>query len=56
MIKVQQERQQLNQFENEILELIDNQNDITRSDIQGLVSVIVFNIYNQGINDSNTQL
>lgn len=29
------------QIENEILDLIDNSNDITRSDMQGLVSVLV---------------
>lgn len=29
------------EFENEILELIDNQDDYTRSDLQGIVSVLV---------------
>lgn len=35
-------------FENEILELIDNQDDYTRSDLQGRVSAIVMNIICKG--------
>lgn len=37
-----------NQFEDEILELIDNQDDFTRSDLQGVVSALVFNILRAG--------
>lgn len=36
------------EFENEILELIDNQNDYTRSDLQGIVSVLVNKIMEKG--------
>jgi len=36
------------EFENEILELIDNQDDYTRSDLQGRVSAIVMNILRKG--------
>lgn len=36
------------EFENEILELIDNQDDYTRSDLQGRVSAIVINILRKG--------
>ena len=32
------------QFEEEILELIDNQDEYTRSDLQGRLSAIVMNI------------
>jgi hypothetical protein len=35
-------------FENEILELIDNQGEYNRSDLQGRVSVIVMNILHKG--------
>ena len=35
-------------FENEILELIDNQDKFTRSDLQGKVEVIVNNIMAAG--------
>ena len=43
----------LSPFENEILELIENQmstdgRDLTQSDLQGVVSVIVRKIYNKG--------
>jgi hypothetical protein len=34
----------MNKFENQILELIDQQDDFTRSDLQGEVQVIVMNI------------
>lgn len=34
------------EFENEILELIDNQNEFTRSDLQGCVTAIVHKIIN----------
>ena len=34
----------------DILRLIDNQNDFTRSDLQGAVDAIVINILNSGIN------
>lgn len=33
-----------NKYENEILELIDNRDDFTRSDLQGIVSAIVLKI------------
>ena len=36
------------EFENEILELIDNQGDYTRSDLQGIVSVLVNKIMEKG--------
>lgn len=36
------------QFENKILELIDNQEDYTRSDIQGIVTVLVNEIMEKG--------
>lgn len=38
----------LNEFENEILEVIDNQDEYTRSDLQGRVGAIVMNILNKG--------
>lgn len=31
----------INQYTSEILEVIDHQNDITRSDLQGIIQVIV---------------
>lgn len=37
-----------NEFENEILELIDNQDDYTRSDLQGIVTVLVNKIMKKG--------
>ena len=37
-----------NGFENEILELIDNQDEYTRSDLQGLVTVLVNKIMESG--------
>ncbi len=37
-----------NQFESEILDLIDNQQEITRSDLQGLVTVLVNRIMEEG--------
>ena len=37
-----------NEFENEILELIDNQDDYTRSDLQGIVTVLVNKIMRKG--------
>ncbi len=37
-----------NEFENEILELIDNQDDYTRSDLQGRVTVLVNKIMQKG--------
>lgn len=36
------------EFENEILELIDNQDDYTRSDLQGIVAVLVNKIMQMG--------
>ena len=38
----------LNEYENEILEVIDNQDEYTRSDLQGRVGAIVLNILNKG--------
>ena len=37
-----------NEYENEILELIDNQDEYTRSDLQGIVTVLVNKIMNSG--------
>lgn len=37
-----------NEFEAEILELIDSQDDYTRSDMQGIVSVLVIKIMQKG--------
>ncbi|MEX0616622.1 MAG: hypothetical protein WD231_02280 [Candidatus Woykebacteria bacterium] len=37
-----------NQYENEILELIDNQDQYTRSDLQGIVTVLVNKIMESG--------
>ncbi len=36
------------QYENEILELIDNQDEFTRSDLQGVVTVLVNKIMQRG--------
>lgn len=37
-----------NDYENEILELIDNQDQYTRSDLQGIVTVLVNKIMERG--------
>ncbi len=37
-----------NEYENEILELIDNQDEFTRSDLQGIVTVLVNKIMSSG--------
>ncbi len=37
-----------NEYENEILELIDHQDDYTRSDLQGIVAVLVSKIMQKG--------
>ena len=37
-----------NEYENEILELIDNQDEYTRSDLQGIVTVLVNKIMTNG--------
>ncbi len=37
-----------NEYENEILELIDNQDEYTRSDLQGIVTALVNRIMNEG--------
>jgi hypothetical protein len=37
-----------NEYENEILELIDNQDEYTRSDLQGIVTVLVNKIMESG--------
>ena len=44
-----------NEYENEILELIDNQDEYTRSDLQGIVSVLVNKIMNSGYKVINDQ-
>ena len=36
------------EYEDEILNLIDNQDEFTRSDLQGLVTVLVNKIMNEG--------
>jgi hypothetical protein len=43
-----EQRWQVHEFENEILELIDKQDDYTRSDLQGRVAVIVANLLKAG--------
>jgi hypothetical protein len=45
-----EQRWQIHEFENEILELIDEQDKYTRSDLQGRVAVIVANILRAGKN------
>ena len=45
-----EQRWQIHAFENEILELIDEQDKYTRSDLQGRVAVIVANILRAGKN------
>lgn len=37
-------------YEDEILDLIDNQDEYTRSDLQGIVTVLVNKIMNEGFN------
>lgn len=37
-----------NEYENKILELIDNQDNYTRSDLQGIVTVLVNKIMEDG--------
>ena len=37
-----------NEYENEILDLIDNQDEYTRSDLQGIVTVLVNKIMRSG--------
>ncbi len=37
-----------NEYEDEILELIDNQDEFTRSDLQGIVTVLVNKIMESG--------
>ena len=37
-----------NEYEDEILNLIDNQDEFTRSDLQGIVTVLVNKIMNEG--------
>ncbi len=37
-----------NEYENEILELIDNQDEYTRSDLQGIVTALVNKIMENG--------
>ena len=35
-------------YEDEILDLIDNQDEFTRSDLQGIVTVLVYKIMQEG--------
>ena len=44
-----------NEYENEILKLIDNQAEYTRSDLQGKVSVLVNKIMESGFELLNDQ-
>ncbi len=39
----------ISQYEDRILELIDNQDKFTRSDLQGAVGAVIINILNTGI-------
>jgi len=39
----------INEFENEILNLVDNQDEFTRSDLQGRASAIVMKILSKGM-------
>lgn len=36
------------EFENQILDMIDNRDEFTRSDLQGVVGALVCNIYQSG--------
>ena len=38
----------VNEYENEILEIIDNQDEFTRSDLQGVVMALVIKILRKG--------
>ena len=42
-------------YEDEILNLIDNQDDFTRSDLQGIVTVLVNKIMQEGFKIINEQ-
>ena len=42
-------------YEDEILNLIDNQDEFTRSDLQGIVTVLVNKIMNEGYKIINNQ-
>lgn len=44
-----------NEYENEILELVDNQDQYTRSDLQGIVTVLVNKIMENGYKIINNQ-
>jgi hypothetical protein len=48
MITPADEVRVLNSFDNEILEVIDNQDEFTRSDLQGVVSALVMKIFRAG--------
>lgn len=39
----------ISNYEDEILDLIENQEDMTRSDLQGVVGALVMNIYRTGV-------
>ncbi len=49
-IKITQE------FENEILELIDNQDQFTRSDLQGIITVLVNKIMVKGYKELSKEI
>jgi hypothetical protein len=44
-----------NEYEDEILNLIDNQDELTRSDLQGIVTVLVNKIMNEGFKIISSQ-
>lgn len=47
----------MEKYENEILDLIDNQEEYTRSDLQGIVSVLVKKIaFDESLLDFDTRL
>ena len=43
-------------FENEILELIDNQDQFTRSDLQGIITVLVNKIMVKGYKELSKEI
>jgi uncharacterized membrane protein (DUF106 family) len=48
--KVEKDIRMANQYTSEIMELIDNQDEMTRSDLQGAVIAIVIKILQEGKN------
>jgi|WetSurMetagenome_2_1015567.scaffolds.fasta_scaffold01987_8 hypothetical protein len=43
-------QKRISEYEDAILEIIDNQDDITRSDLQGIVGALVRKIMNDDVN------